>query len=336
MEWQGDYINKVICGDSLDILQSMPDEGIQCCVTSPPFWGLRDYGVVGQLGLEATPDDYVAKMVEVFREVRRVLKDDGIMFLNLGDTYAASRSYQVPDNKHPNMGDNKGAHKVPPGLKPKDLVGIPWRVAFGLQADGWYLRQDIIWAKPSPMPESVGDRCTKSHEYIFLMTKSAKYYYDAEAIKEPAAGWHDSNFHTGKTAGHQLYRAQVGNHRPGRSDGGAACNDPNQEHRNRRSVWTVATQPCAEAHFATFPPALIEPCILAGSRKCDIILDPFMGSGTTGMVAKKHSRRWIGIELNPDYCKMAARRIANTAEQPGLFDEVLSGGEINASSAIRT
>lgn len=339
------------CGDVLDVLRTLPGESIDCCITSPPYWGLRDYGCVGQIGLEETPALYVAKMVEVFTEVRRVLRDDGTLWLNLGDSYhngdnggyAKDRITATDSMQRSNLGANFiGAPNRQPqlGLKPKDLVGLPWRVAFALQADGWWLRSDIIWHKPNPMPESVTDRPTKSHEYIFLLAKSERYYYDYEAIKERSA-WPDgpnspesiaspygqgftranepesfkgSKFNTGKTATHQLNRSsdkqRVHGNLPGRSDGGAACNKPGQEYRNIRSVWTQATCPFPEAHFATFPPKLIEPCVIAGCPAGGTILDPFAGAGTTGLVAKKHGRRFIGIELNPAYVAMAEKRLS--------------------------
>ena len=295
----------------------------QTCVTSPPYYGLRDYGHPGQLGLEKSPDEYVAGMVEVFRCVRDVLADDGTLWLNLGDSYAANRAYQVPSTKgglkhsDSQSAGGKGS-TVPDGLKPKDLIGIPWRVAFTLQADGWYLRQDIIWHKPNPMPESVTDRCTKAHEYIFMLSKSARYYYDSEAVKEPAVG---QNLHdlTGRTKQRGMADTfkrtnskrvavipgqSVGTHRPDRAE-----SDYDLETRNRRSVWTVATRPYKGAHFATFPETLIEPCVLAGSRPADIVLDPFMGSGTTAAVAKKHGRQYLGCELNPDYGVLQQERL---------------------------
>lgn len=299
--------SKIVIGNCLDVLKTLDDCSIQTCITSPPYWGLRDYGVGGQLGLEKTPNEYVAKMVEVFREVRRVLRNDGTLWLNLGDSYAGSgkgawdnknggqKEVYIPD---PNGPQSKIA-KVPDGLKSKDLVGIPWRVAFALQADGWYLRQDIIWHKPNPMPESVRDRCTKSHEYIFLLSKSERYYFDCESVKEKAAkGSAGSLFNKGKTAGHQMGRS---------SD----IQRIDATTRNRRSVWTVATQPFKGAHFATFPPKLIEPCILAGSKEGDTVLDPFNGAGTTGLVAFRENRNYIGIELNPEYAEIAEKRIEN-------------------------
>jgi len=322
-------------GDVMEVLKELPELSIQCCVTSPPYWGLRDYGVEGQLGLEKTPEEYVAKMVEVFREVKRVLKADGTLWLNLGDSYAGSGKGRNGDGHHSQgthwkQSTNRGAvngvirsNQETPELKPKDLVGIPWRVAFALQADGWYLRSDIIWAKPNPMPESVTDRPTKSHEYLFLMSKSERYYYDADAIKESAGGWNGSEFHTGKTAEHQLGRASKNRTHKGvseyeRSDseehrtkaGLLKVSDVAYQSRNKRSVWTVATEPYREAHFATFPTKLIEPCILAGSREGDTVLDCFAGASTTLLVAKRLNRKATGVELNPAYCEMGATRLS--------------------------
>lgn len=304
----------------------MPAESIQCCVTSPPYFGLRDYGHDGQIGLEQTPDEYVAKLVAVFREVRRVLRNDGTLWLNLGDSYAGGggHSPNAPSSAYRKSGKygdalKKGGVKPQGVIKPKDLIGIPWMVAFALRADGWYLRQDIIWAKPNPMPESVTDRCAKSHEYIFLLTKSKSYYYDHEAIKEQAVcGWNDSEFQKGKTAEHQLGRAQkVRPSKPKGSFSGKteAMADTGQnafraitDTRNKRSVWNVATKPFKDAHFATYPPDLIKPCILAGTKRGDVVIDPFGGSGTTGQVALELGRRAILCELNPDYAEIIHQR----------------------------
>ena len=268
---------KLLQGDVLDKLSEIETGTVQTCVTSPPYWGLRDYGVDGQIGLEKTPEEYVEKMVQVFREVKRVLRDDGTLWLNLGDSYVGSGRGPTGKTGIGNQTKRQGFDSpkviVPPGLKPKDLAGIPWRVAFALQADGWYLRQDIIWHKPNPMPESVKDRCTKAHEYIFLLSKSAQYYYDNEAIKEDAKPESEkrykSTFYTGK-------KEISGQGRPGN-----ASNTPGYKKwtgkRNKRSVWTVTTKPFKEAHFAVFPPDLIEPCILAGTspRACEICGAPW-------------------------------------------------------------
>ena len=275
-------MNEILFGDCREIMRRWAEQGVkaQMCVTSPPYFGLRDYGVDGQIGLEQTPDEYVAKMVDVFRAVRDVLADDGTLWLNIGDSYGAG----------------------------KQLLGVPWRLAFALQADGWILRQDIIWHKPNPMPESVRDRCTKAHEYIFLLSKSPKYYFDAEAIKEQAVGGQTGKAASFKRDGSKREQAipgqAYGTHRPERED--VAYNG---ELRNRRSVWSVPTRPYKGAHFATFPPALIEPCILAGSRPGDIVLDPFMGSGTTAEVAILHGRRYLGCELNEEYRSLQDARI---------------------------
>ena len=302
-------------GDCLESLRALPSESVRCCVTSPPYWGLRDYGFAGQIGLEPTPSEYVARLVEVFREVRRVLAGDGTLFLNLGDSYAATSkgsggTASTTIARGTGQGSNAGSFydaRFDLGacrLKPKDLVGIPWRVAFALQADGWYLRSDIIWAKPNPMPESVTDRCTKAHEYIFMLSKSPRYYFDSDAIKEPSAYPGDNR------AARTDTRKQVD---PMCRDNGsrARTGKPTGETRNKRSVWTVATKPYKGAHFATFPPALIEPCVLATSRPGDIVLDPFMGSGTTAQVALQHGRQYMGCELNPEYEGLQRERISS-------------------------
>lgn len=335
-------------GDALDVLRTMPDESIQCCVTSPPYWGLRDYGVEGQLGLEPTPEEYVAKMVDVFREVRRALKADGTCWVNLGDSYTGSGKGGNPEAGK--QATNKGSQTIGTlygksgelarqaaimnvsrqlcsdhGMKPKDLVGIPWRVAFALQADGWYLRQDIIWHKPNPMPESVTDRCTKAHEYLFLLTKSARYYYDAEAICEPVV-----------KGGGVIGQSESGDYCLGtgtRNDQGRhlAGGFPTGETRNRRSVWTIPTMPTKEAHFATFPEALVEPCIIAGSKPGDRILDPFGGSGTTGIVAIRTGRFPVLIELNPTYADGIARpRMDSIAAQGDFLRDTATATEATA------
>ena len=284
---------------------------VQTCITSPPYFGLRDYGVEGQLGRENNPYDYISNLVKVFQSVRDLLADDGTLWLNLGDTYAANRGYQVPSTKggakhSPAQGFKDSKMTVPEGLKPKDLIGIPWRVAFALQADGWYLRQEIIWNKPNWMPESVTDRCVKSHEHIFLLSKSQKYYFDYKAIQEDAlnAGavvlLGAKSFSKGQAAGAGV--AASGN--------GTKDTYTVPAKRNRRSVWTVTTKPYKGAHFATFPADLIEPCVLAGSRPGDIVLDPFIGSGTTAQVALALGRQYLGCELNPEYEKLIMERLA--------------------------
>ncbi len=327
-------------GDALDVLAGMPDASVHCCVTSPPYWGLRDYGHEGQLGLEATPDEYVARMVEVLREVRRVLHGDGTLWLNLGDSYVS-----VPGGQH--QGENgqmadrsvvkaraqvkdsnatralPGAAQARPfsvaGIAPKNLVGIPWRVAFALQADGWYLRSDIIWSKPNPMPESVTDRPTKSHEYVFLLTKSARYFYAADTIAEPAewARWGAQTVGAGSNPNGWIKPKGKNELTPDRRRAGfnerwdrAEANGVAKDTRNARTVWEIATQPYPEAHFATYPLELVRRCILAGCPEGGTVLDPFMGSGTTALVARKHGRHSIGIELNADYCELAARRLS--------------------------
>ena len=300
--------------DCREAMRNMSDQSVHTIVTSPPYFGLRDYGVDGQLGLEPTPDDFIAALVEVFRSVRRVLRDDGTVWLNLGDSYASYRDGKAtPDTTR---GDSDGT-LVPKGkaknrsastfvgssIKHKDLIGIPWRVALALQADGWYLRQDIIWHKPNPMPESVKDRCTKAHEYIFLLTKKPKYYFDHEAVKEPVA---ESTKQ--RLAQPTLDRQQGSDRVPGKTNGNMkAVGDG--ETRNRRSVWAVTTKPFKGAHFATFPPDLIEPCILAGCPEGGTVFDPFGGSGTTALVALKHGRNAVLSELNPEYVKLAQTRI---------------------------
>lgn len=265
----------ILLGDACHILSRIPRESVQCVVTSPPYWGLRDYDIEGQIGLESTLPQFINRSIAVFQEAKRVLKPDGTFWLNIGDGYTSgNRAWRAPDKKNPAraMSVRPG---TPEGLKPKDLMGIPWRLALALQEDGWYLRSDIVWYKPNAMPESVKDRPTRAHEYIFLFTKSERYYYDHEAVKEP-------------------------------SDHGK---------RNRRSVWAVNTEPCKDAHFATFPPRLIEPCVLAGSRPGDYVLDPFFGSGTVGLVCQKANRQYIGIELHPEYVELAVKRLSKHEQQ---------------------
>lgn len=303
-------------GTAETVLPLLPAESVHTVVTSPPYWGLRDYGLGSDaLGLEPTPELFVSRLVEVFREVRRVLRPDGTLWLNMGDTYAANRTYQVRDNKHIDVGNTRGM-QVPPGLKSKDMLGMPWRVAFALQADGWYLRSDIIWHKPNPMPESVRDRPTKSHEYVFLLSKSEQYYYDIDAIREP-----HSTGATDKRLRPEYHASVVGtglhDHKNdmamGQSQGKRPAGHPLG--RNRRTVWTIPTQPYPEAHFATFPEKLIEPCILAGAPGGGVVLDPFAGSGTTGAVAKRLGRRAVLIEPNAEYIELIKKRIG----PPQLF-----------------
>lgn len=311
---------RILSGDSRQVLASLPAESVNCCVTSPPYFGLRSYLRAGdplkplELGLEASPDEFIANMVSVFREVRRVLRDDGTLWVNIGDSYAGSRC--GPQGALGEMADRSiasqrmmraadGGHVARPGAKPKDLIGIPWMLAFALRADGWYLRQDIIWSKPNPMPESVTDRCTKAHEYLFLLSKSASYHYDAAAIADAATNRPPVNKRATKAG--RAYADGAGEHRTAANLQAIVA----RETRNRRSVWTVPAQPFAEAHFATFPPALIEPCILAGCPVSGTVLDPFGGSGTTGMVAQNLGRSAILIDLNPDYQPMMERRVRN-------------------------
>lgn len=308
---------KILTGDAVDMLASLPDESVQCCVTSPPYFGLRSYLPDGhpdkalEIGLEPTPQAYVARLVAVFREVRRVLKGDGVLWLNLGDSYSSHPGQRKISDKVGNKqitlrGSAASPSRSVPGLKPKDLIGIPWRVAFALQEDGWWLRQDIIFSKPNPMPESVTDRCTKSHEYLFLLAKSERYHFDAAAIAEPASGRKSGN------ASHKYVKAygdsESEEHRT--KAGLLKIADTVHESRNRRSVWTVATKPCSDAHFAVMPDALVDPCILAGSRVGDTVLDPFFGSGTVGRVAERLGRDWIGIDLNPAYLSIQQKRTA--------------------------
>lgn len=362
---------RILTGDCRDVLKSLPDESVHCVVTSPPYWGLRDYGTGNAgIGLEETLAEHLAAIVEVFREVRRVLRSDGTLFLNYGDAYAGSWGAQGRGDKRSEMeiGERIAGTKrkslsetqiiahpkrrqtgslARSGLKAKDLMGLPWRIAFALQDDGWWLRQDIIWSKPNPMPESVTDRCTKAHEYVFLLSKSERYYFDQEAILEPAS----PNTHArlaqdvanqigserahagGKTNGNMKAVARTvgvgSNARPRKAapNGSGTKNNPSFDAamavmptmRNKRSVWEVATQPFSEAHFATFPPALVEPCILAGAPKGGVVLDPFGGAGTVGLVADRLQRDAILIELNPEYAAMAERRIKGDAP---MFAEV--------------
>jgi DNA modification methylase len=343
---------RILIGDVRERLRELPDESVHCVVTSPPYFGLRDYGVAGQIGLERTPDDFIAAMVEVFREVRRVLRADGTLWLNLGDSYSGGkmgrddedeaslrRRFEAFGTGRPKAG-RKGANgqqrPVPAGCKPKDLLMIPARVALALQADGWWLRSDIIWHKPNPMPESVTDRPTSAHEHVFLLAKSERYYFDQEAVLEPVS----PNTHARLSQDVQNQIGSARAHAGGKTNGnmkavGRKMAEPGSgvknnssmdaalaimpSARNIRNVWTVATQPFSEAHFATFPPALIEPCIKAGCPEGGTVLDPFGGAGTTGLVADRLKRNAILIELNPEYAAMAERRIKCDAP---MFTEV--------------
>lgn len=334
--------SQIVAGDALSVLRRISDNYIDCCVTSPPYYGLRDYGIEGQLGLEETPQEYIDRLVLIFREVRRTLRPDGTLWINIGDSYSSTGGKAQPHRDAKGGIGKKGTrgeqgyaasaggflrpHSIGNGIKKKDLLAIPWTLALALREDGWYLRQDIIWNKPNAMPESVKDRCTKSHEYIFLLTKSNKYYFDFEAIREPAVGFDNRPPAGSRGAATPNQRRRKGNAKTFRG-GGAYTGGRSFENsgevereshgnvknetglRNRRSVWNVATQGYAKAHFATFPEKLIEPCILAGCRPGGIVLDPFLGSGTTAVVAEKNDRDFIGVDLNPDYVEMAKQRI---------------------------
>lgn len=304
--------NKIYQGDALEVLRTFEDNSIDCCVTSPPYYALRDYGVDGQIGLEETPEKYIERLTEVFMEVHRVLKPNGTLWLNIGDSYWGGgwRGSELNEHSGEIQKGSKGTHcgeAMPSckgnkgGYKPKDLIGIPFMLAFSLRNAGWYLRQDIIWHKPNPMPESVNDRCTKSHEYIFLLSKSQRYYFDYEAIQEDSVCMNDPR----KGLGHIDYNGK----RDGNIGEGQRAFVSITDKRNKRDVWSVNVKPCKEAHFATYPQELIAPCILAGCPQKGVVLDPFMGSGTTAIVASKLGRDYVGIELNPEYKEMAERRI---------------------------
>ena len=347
---------RILIGDALEMLRTLPDCSVHAIVTSPPYWGLRDYGVDGQIGLEATPAEHVSRIVAVFREARRVLRDDGTAWINYGDCYATGAGkvgdcpgggaqgarWRGEGSKHdvkPSfrrdaapVGPATQPNRLPiEGLKPKDLVGMPWRVAFALQADGWYLRSDIIWHKPNPMPESVTDRPTKSHEYLFLLAKSERYYYDSSAIREDRKQEFDATeFRGGAYVNGAIdndtmgKRTKSGNKR--RSYGGSEGDRPNDHlwrgvpwtdsdgKRNARTVWTIPTEPFSGAHFATFPRELIRPCIRAGAPRGGVVLDPFFGSGTTGVVCDEEGRDWVGIELSPKYAAIARGRTREKQE----------------------
>ena len=299
-------MNKIEFGDCRETMRRWAGEGVkvQTCVTSPPYFGLRDYGHDGQIGLEETPDQYIEAMVEVFSCVKNILADDGTLWLNIGDSY----SRQGGQANAQTMANWKDVHRTAikassgaDGCKPKDLIGIPWMLAFALRADGWYLRQDIIWHKPNPMPESVTDRCTKAHEYIFLMSKSPKYYYDHESIKEMA---------NSKSEGIRFGGNKYGDDNDPKYATKSGNVSKEYEKANKRSVWTVTTKPYEGAHFAVFPTDLIEPCILAGAPVGGVVLDPFMGSGTTAQVAQSLGRQYLGCELNPEYAPLQKKRLA--------------------------
>lgn len=334
----------IIQGDSLTVLKTLESKSVQCCVTSPPYYGLRDYGEDGQIGLEDTPEKYIEKLVSAFREVRRVLKDDGVLWVNIGDSYCGTGDKgNCKDQKYSDgrNGQSVSKNRVLKGCKPKDLIGIPWMLAFALRADGWYLRQDIIWHKPNPMPESVKDRCTKSHEYIFLLSKSQKYYFDNEAIMEKAK-YSDEPRANGRVAygGKRLDGIKNGlkanlsfvsfskkhkNLEPKGQQSNSfhvarANGEKDEEYvfRNKRDVWSVSTKPYSGAHFATYPEELILPCILAGSKEGDTVLDPFNGAATTGVVCMKNKREYIGIDLNPEYVALSEKRLADTEAEFGV------------------
>jgi len=337
----------IFVGDAVTRLRELPDGSVRTCVTSPPYWGLRDYGNDDQIGLEETPSEFVEKLCQVFDEVWRVLADNGTLWVNLGDSYAGASLSRASNNGRAGYGNPREGtfSRLGDGLKPKELVGIPWRFAFAMQDRGWYLRQDIIWAKPNPMPESVTDRCTKSHEYIFLLTKNPKYFFDNEAIKESASlesiarykrGVSESNKNVNGAPGqtkHSIHQSRNNINATGPRYGGNKYGDsddpkhatksgnvyePNGT-KNKRSVWTVSVASFKDAHFAVYPPSLITPCILAGSSKGDTVLDPFSGSGTTGEVALLHGRDYVGIELNPEYADLSVRRIGGAV---GMLGEV--------------
>ena len=324
-------MNKIEFGDCRYTMRAWAAEGVkaQMCVTSPPYFGLRDYsGGDAEIGKEKTPEQFIAALAEVFRCVRDVLADDGVLWVNIGDSYArtggtdrkVSSSAKVGSTRNTleQMGDRTTKASAL-GLKDKDLIGIPWMLAFALRADGWYLRQDVIWHKPNPMPESVRDRCTKAHEYVFLLSKSERYFFDSEAMREDAVCAQSSRNHVVDECERKALRTDIESRHRAAIAGGQTLQANPDGKRNRRSVWTVATRPYKGAHFATFPPALIEPCILAGSRPGDVVLDPFMGSGTTAAVALQHGRQYLGCELNPAYKDLQDERLR---QPPFSFDEV--------------
>ena len=324
-------LDKIYNKDCLEGLKELQDNSIDCCVTSPPYYALRDYGCDGQIGLEETPEEYIRKLTEVFMEVHRVLKPTGTLWLNIGDSYNGNKNGNTETNKNKRVaGSNHFEKKLWKEAKPKDLIGIPWMLAFSLRNAGWYLRQDIIWHKPNPMPESVTDRCTKSHEYIFLLSKSQKYYYDYEAISEQCADQSRTNYQSGsrsngenrdrndndlversKTWKPRTKNCQYDGQQPNTMHLRREHGLPDKEYfvRNKRDVWSVKTRPDSVAHFATYPEELITPCILAGCPSGGVVLDPFMGSGTTARVARKLNRHFVGFELNKEYCKIIEKKI---------------------------
>lgn len=316
---------QLLLGDCIDSMLSIPDKTVNCYITSPPYFGLRDYGVDGQLGIESTPEIYIENMVNVFRQVKRILTDDGTLWINIGDSYSnvSSGGHGYMDGRR-NRKERRAAG-IQEGMKQKDLIGIPWMLAFALRADGWYLRQDIIWSKPNAMPESVRDRCTKSHEYIFLLSKSPKYYYDHESVKEPCSEANVKDFLRRKTLNNK--GKGKGTYEEARPDLTRSRDEymPADFRRNRRSVWTVGAKPYKGAHFATFPPLLIEPCILAGCPPGGTVIDPFGGSGTTAGVANAHDRNAILCELSHEYAKLIPSRVSSIISsmrknQPDIFE----------------
>jgi DNA modification methylase len=300
-------------GDSQAVLSWLPDNSADSCITSPPYYGLRNYQAPGQIGIEETPEEYIKHLLSVFKEIKRSLKPEGTLWLNLGDTYNSSTPGSRDSERWPKQARNDHVTQkiMVKELKPKDLIGIPWRVAFALQANGWWLRQDIVWAKPNPMPESVKDRCTKAHEYIFLLTKSLDYYFDSEAIQEPADydGRKDCQFKGSEKYKDSTQTFSARGHQRWRYD------NAGNPIRNKRSAWNVPTQKLREAHFAVFPEKLIEPCILAGCPEGGVVIDPFMGSGTTAIVSKKLNRKFIGIDINAEYLRISRKRIDNAHVQ---------------------
>lgn len=310
----------ILQGDALSVLKTLDDESVNCCVTSPPYYNLRDYGVDGQIGLEDSPEEYIQKLVVIFREVRRVLKNDGTLWVNIADSYAGSGKGRVKSVvakretfgkvQSSNTGTINGilTKTQSESCKAKDLIGIPWMLAFALRADGWYLRQDIIWAKPNPMPESVKDRCTKSHEYIFMLSKAPRYYFDNEAIQEPASTYEDLQRRVRNGRGEWKNKKAASTYAVSGTGRSRETLYSKGGKRNKRDVWWITTKAYKGAHFATFPPDLIAPCILAGCPENGVVLDPFGGSGTTGMVAKEHGRDFVLIELNEEYVKLCEER----------------------------
>lgn len=323
-------------GDAFDLLKEMPRESVDCVITSPPYWGLRDYGVSGQIGLEKSPEEYISKLTEIFCEVRSVLKKSGTLWLNLGDSYVSSggtghqgkhgERYTRSHTQRNLLGNSSQKARLPP----TNLMGMPWRLAFALQSDGWILRSDIIWHKRNPMPESVQNRPTKSHEYLFLFAKSRKYFYDSDSIKEPCADdtnarygraraarnkWTDGPLPSPSAIGERAHSGHPGYHKP-QSIASSLAQCARVSTRNKRTVWTLSNQGYAGAHFATFPPKLVEPCVLAGCPEEGLIIDPFAGSGTVGVVAIQNNRKFIGIELNPKYCELARERIEGARYPP--------------------